>query len=91
MKRIDVIIPDEDEQETINEIIYNELCKGTINENSKAKYIEVINRMIKKGADGIILGCTEIGLLIKQKDLAVKVFDTTIIHVKKAVEFALTK
>jgi len=90
-KGINVLIPDEDEQETVNNIIYNELCKGTINEKSKAKYIEVINKMIKKGAKGIILGCTEIGLLIKQKDVTVKVFDTTIIHAKKAVEFALTK
>ena len=90
-KGINVIIPDADEQETINGIIYDELCKGVINENSKLKYTEIIGKMIKKGANGIILGCTEIGLLIKQKDVAVKVFDTTILHAKKAVEFALAK
>jgi aspartate racemase len=79
----------ENEQEIINEIIYNELCKGIIKEKSREKYIEIINGMIGKGIQGIILGCTEIGLLIKQHDVSIKTFDTTIIHAKKAVEYAL--
>jgi aspartate racemase len=88
-KGISVIVPEEKDQNIINEIIYNELCKGAIKQSSRKKYIEIIDKMIKNGAQGIILGCTEIGLLIKQKDVGVKIFDTTIIHAKKAVEFAL--
>jgi aspartate racemase len=88
-KGIDVIIPNEQDQTTINEIIYNELCKGIIKDSSRQEHIRVIDKMIKSGAQGIILGCTEIELLIKQKDILVKIFDTTIIHAKKAVEFAL--
>jgi aspartate racemase len=88
-KGIGVIIPDEDDQNIINEIIYNELCKGIIKKDSQKEYVKIIDKIIKNGGQGIILGCTEIGLLIKQKDVSVKIFDTTIIHAKKAVEFAL--
>jgi aspartate racemase len=86
---INVIIPEEEEQNTINEIIYNELCKGTIKDDSRKEYVRIIEKMVRSGARGIVLGCTEIGLLIKQKDISVKIFDTTIIHAKKAMEFAL--
>jgi aspartate racemase len=86
---IHVIIPEEKEQNIINEIIYNELCKGIIKDNSRKEYINIINKMIKDGGKGIILGCTEIGLLVKQKDVSVKIFDTTIIHAKKAIEYSL--
>ncbi|MDR0409129.1 MAG: aspartate/glutamate racemase, partial [Spirochaetaceae bacterium] len=86
---IHVIVPDENEQNIINEIIYNELCKGIIRNNSRKEYIKIIDKIIKNGGQGIILGCTEIGLLIKQRDISVKIFDTTIIHAKKAVEFVL--
>jgi aspartate racemase len=88
-KGIDVIVPEEKDQNIINEIIYSELCKGMIKDNSRKEYINIINKMIKNGASGIILGCTEIGLLIKEKDVSIKLFDTTIIHAKKAIEFAL--
>ena len=86
---IRVIIPEEKEQNIINEIIYDELCKGIINDNSRKEYIKIIDKMIKNGGQGIILGCTEIGLLIEQKDVSVRIYDTTIIHAKKAIEFAL--
>jgi aspartate racemase len=88
-KGIGVIIPDENDQDIINEIIYNELCKGIKRKDSQKEYVRIIEKIIKKGGQGIILGCTEIGLLIKQKDVSVKIFDTTIIHAKKAVEFVL--
>jgi aspartate racemase len=88
-KGINVIVPEENDQNIINEIIYEELCKGIIKNTSKKIYIEIINKMLKNGAQGIILGCTEIGLLIKQEDIAVQIFDTTLIHAKKAVEYAL--
>lgn len=81
---IEVIVPDEKDIETVNDIIYNELCLGKILQTSKEKYIEVIEKLSKKGAEGVILGCTEIGLLINQKDTSLPVFDTTKIHAEKA-------
>ena len=86
---IDVVIPDEDEREFVHQVIYKELCKGVISESSKDKYIKIINNLALKGAEGIILGCTEIPLLIKQEDVNISVFDTTTIHAISAVEFAL--
>jgi aspartate racemase len=88
---IDVVIPDENEREIVHKIIYNELCKGIINEASKIEYIKIINNLALNGAEGIILGCTEIPLLIKQEDVNIPVFDTTKIHAVSAVEFALDK
>ena len=88
---IDVVIPDEDQREIIHNVIYNELCKGIINEDSKKKYINIINDLSSKGIQGIVLGCTEIPLIIKQKDVNIPVFDTTMIHAISAVEFALEK
>ena len=86
---INVIMPEKDDQHIINEIIYNELCQGIIKEKSRKEYVRIIDKIIEKGGKGIILGCTEIGLLIKEKDISVKIFDTTILHAKKAIEFAL--
>lgn len=86
---IDVIIPDENEREIIHKIIYHELCEGIINDTSKEKYIKIINNLALKGAQGVVLGCTEIPLLIKQEDVNIPVFDTTTIHAISAVEYAL--
>ena len=86
---IDVWIPNEATVETVNQIIFAELCHGKILTESKEKFIEVIEEAIKSGAEGVILGCTEIGLLIQQADVAIPVFDTTEIHSQKAVEQAL--
>ena len=86
---IDVIIPNEDERDIIHSVIYNELINGKIKEESKQKYKIIIENLQKNGAEGVILGCTEIPLLIKQKDSEIPVFDTSTIHAKKAVEFAL--
>lgn len=88
---IDVVIPDEIDREMVHEVIYEELCKGIINEASKEKYKKVIENLALKGAEGIVLGCTEIPLLIKQEDVNIPVFDTTTIHAVSAVEFALDK
>ena len=85
---IDVVIPNEKDIELIHKIIYDELCLGKINQTSKEVFIDIINKM--KGIDGVILGCTEIGLLINQNDFKnLVVFDTTEIHAKQAVEIAL--
>lgn len=86
---IDVIIPEEAERESVHGVIYNELCKGVINKASKEAYIKIIDRLVLQGAEGIVLGCTEIPLLIKQEDVKVPVFDTTEIHAVSAVEYAL--
>ncbi|WPC39373.1 aspartate/glutamate racemase family protein [Clostridium sp. JS66] len=86
---IDVIIPNEADSEIVHEIIYTELCKGIINESSKEKYKKIIKNLQLNGAEGVILGCTEIPLLIKQEDVDIPVFDTTTIHAISAVEFAL--
>lgn len=86
---IEVVIPDEDDIETVNEIIFHELCVGKILDKSRVRFQEVIKRLQEKGAEGVLLGCTEIGLLIHQSDSTLPVFDTTLIHAKKAAEMAL--
>jgi len=86
---IETVIPKREEREFIHNVIFNELCKGIFKDESKKKFLEIINGLIKKGAEGIVLGCTEIPLLIKQEEVEVPVFDTTEIHSRKAVELAL--
>lgn len=86
---IDIVIPDEIQRETIHRIIYEELVKGIIKEESRAAYLTIINDLVQRGAEGIILGCTEIGLLVSNKFTDAILFDTTEIHATKAVEFAL--
>lgn len=88
---ISVLIPDAQEIETVNDIIYHELCLGIISEASKEKYLGIIARLAKDGAQGVILGCTEIGLLIRQSDTDLPVFDTTQIHALKAVKLSIGK
>jgi len=83
---IDVIIPDESERQIIHDVIYDELSKGLLLESSKQTYLKIIESLTQKGAKGIILGCTEIPLLINQKDVNVSVFDTTTIHTKAAFD-----
>ena len=86
---LDVIIPSEDDMEIVHRVIYDELCAGIIKPDSKQKYAAIIKRLIATGAQGIILGCTEIGLLVKPEDSSVALFDTTEIHAKAAVNYAL--
>ncbi|SIQ43773.1 aspartate racemase [Bacillus cereus] len=86
---IKVMIPSEKDRDKINEVIYKELCLGKITSQSREYYKRVIEELVKEGAQGIILGCTEIGLLIKQEDVLVPIFDTTHIHAVEAVNFAL--
>jgi aspartate racemase len=86
---LEIIIPTTEAREVIHRIIYDELCMGEIRSSSKTKYLEIIGCLAKEGAEGIILGCTEIGLLIKEEDIRVPLFDTTRIHALAAVEYAL--
>ena len=86
---IEVVIPEGNDLEQVHNIIYNELVLGDIKQSSKEIYKQVIKRLVERGAEGVILGCTEIPLLIQQEDCSVPVFDTTQIHAEKTVEFAL--
>jgi aspartate racemase len=86
---IRTMIPDEEDREAIHGIIYNELCRGVINPDSLASYLSIIKRNRVNGADSVIFGCTEIGLLIDKDSLDCPVFDTTEIHARAALDFAL--
>lgn len=85
---IETIIPDVEERDEIHRIIYDELAQGEFKKSSKEKYLKIIDRLILKGAKGIILGCTEIPLLINQNDVSLPIFDTTKIHAAAGFEFA---
>jgi aspartate racemase len=87
---LQVITPEKADRDATHEIIFSELVLGKIEPRSKAKYLDVIQKLIARGAQGVILGCTEIGLLVKQDDVSVPVFDTTVIHSLAAVEMALS-
>jgi len=86
---IEVLIPNVADREIVHNIIYKELVQGEIKQSSKRAYIEIINKAINQGAQGVILGCTEIPLLIKSDDVSIPVFDTTRIHAESAVAYAL--
>ncbi|MBQ4834976.1 aspartate/glutamate racemase family protein [Pseudoalteromonas luteoviolacea] len=82
---IDVIVPDENAQKVVHDIIYNELCLGQIKRESKQAYLNIIEQLQAKGAEAIILGCTEIALLVNEDDTSVALYDTAILHAKSAV------
>jgi aspartate racemase len=86
---LNVITPDESDRNLIHAVIYQELCLGQIRPESRAAYRAVMGRLVERGAGAIILGCTEIGLLVNPADAAVPLFDTTLIHARAAVDLAL--
>ncbi|MFI5163477.1 MAG: aspartate/glutamate racemase family protein [Sphingobacteriales bacterium] len=88
-RNIDIIIPGDADRDRIHYTIFEELGRGVLNPETKSFYIDVINKLVAEGAEGIILGCTEIPLLISSNDVDVPLFDTALIHSKAAVEFAL--
>lgn len=90
-QNITTIIPEEEDRAFIHHTIFEELGRGLVLEETKQRYISIINKLMAKGAQGIILGCTEIPLLIKQEDINVPAYDTTLIHSNAAVEFMLGK
>lgn len=91
-KGIQVVIPDEQDRQIIHDIIYNELILGVFKPESKQSYISIINKMIEEeGIKGVVLGCTEIPMLIKQGDVAAEIFDTTEIHSRAAVDYAINE
>ena len=85
----EVVIPDETERGDVHRIIFDELCLGQLHDRSRQRYLEIIDGLAARGAAGIILGCTEIGLLVRQQDTSVRLFDTTQIHAQAAVQAAL--
>ncbi|KAB0286843.1 aspartate/glutamate racemase family protein [Vibrio fortis] len=87
---MDVVVPSSEDQETVHTIIYDELCKGVIKEGSKQQYLAIIDKLYAEGAQAVILGCTEIALLVSQRDTQVPLYDTTEIHAKQGVEYALS-
>ena len=86
---IEVVVPNEEGRRTVHDVIYRELCLGEIREESKEQILAIIDALEKQGAEAVILGCTEIALLVKQYDTGVPLYDTTAIHAQKAVELAL--
>jgi aspartate racemase len=87
---IDVLIPGEDDRETVHRVIYDELCLGTVRDSSRDEFREIINRLVGDGAQAVILGCTEIAMLVGAADSPVPVFDTTSIHARRAAEWAIS-
>ena len=88
-KGIEVLVPEADDLELINSVIYNELCIGIISEESKHGYLSILDKLALRGAAGAVLGCTEIGLLVQQRDTSLPLFDTAIIHAQMAAKNAL--
>jgi aspartate racemase len=88
---LEVRVPDANDRLKVHDVIYKELCLGVIKPQAKQAYIDIVDRLAQQGAEAVILGCTEIGLLIKQADTAVQLYDTTFIHAEKAVELALSE
>jgi len=86
---ISVLIPDGQGIETVNHVIYDELCLGVTSEASKKEYLRIIDELARRGSQGVVLGCTEIGLLVQQQDTPLPVFDTTRIHATKAAMLAM--
>jgi aspartate racemase len=88
---ITVIVPDSEQQQMVHDIIYTELCLGIINDDSRKKYLEIINDLHERGAEAVIFGCAEIALLIRQQHTSVPVYDTTEIHAVHAVKLATSE
>jgi aspartate racemase len=86
---LEVMIPTQPERDTVNRVIFDELCLGQIRQASKDEYMRIIDHLVQRGAEGVILGCTEISLLVGQEDSSIPLFDTTQIHAVAAVEYAL--
>ena len=86
---LEVVIPNESEREIVHRVIYDELCLGEIRQASREHYVRIMEHLVEHGAKGIILGCTEISLLVDREDSSVPLFDTTQVHAEAAVDYAL--
>jgi aspartate racemase len=87
---VDVVVPDQSARETVDRIVFEELTRGEVREESKATYLDVVDDLADAGAEGLVMGCTEIEMLIEQSDRPdLPMFDTTALHVERAVEYSL--
>jgi aspartate racemase len=86
---LQVLVPGEEDRAIVHRVIYEELCRGRTETGSKAEYLRIIDGLAARGAEGVVLGCTEIGMLVKQADTRMKLYDTTVIHAERAVRYAL--
>jgi aspartate racemase len=86
---MDVLVPNEKDRRLVHDVIYDELCVGIVNDGSRSAYRDVISGLVERGAHGVLLGCTEIGLLVGPQDAAVPLFDTARLHAQRAVDLAL--
>ncbi|EKO3871141.1 aspartate/glutamate racemase family protein [Vibrio harveyi] len=86
---VDVVVPSSDDQTIVHDVIYNELCKGEVHDDSRQHYLTIIEKLVEQGAEAVMLGCTEIAMLVESQHTDVKLYDTTEIHAKAAVEKAL--
>ncbi|MBW3566628.1 MAG: aspartate/glutamate racemase family protein [Proteobacteria bacterium] len=86
---IDVLIPPDEDREIVHRVIYDELCRGIVGDTSRVTYLEIIRGLQRRGAEGVILGCTEIGMLVSEENSPLPVFDSARIHAEAAVEFLL--
>jgi aspartate racemase len=85
---LEVLVPHTADRDLVHRVIYEELCQGRVEPGSKAEYLRIVASLAARGAEVVILGCTEIGMLIGQRDTEVRLLDTTLIHAQKAVELA---
>ena len=87
----DVLVPDEADRVLVNDVIFKELCLGVVSDASRRALVEIIEKLSARGAGGVILGCTELGLLVRPEDTSVRLFDTTEIHARRAALYALAE
>jgi aspartate racemase len=87
---LEVLVPGTDQRQTVHRVIYEELCRGRVLDESRSQYQRVVRDLVERGAEGVILGCTEIGLLLRPQDAAVPLFDTAEIHAEEAARYCLT-
>jgi aspartate racemase len=88
-KNIEVVVPSDEDMDFVNRVIYEELTKGEFNDDSRARFVDIVKKMIDEGAQGVILGCTEIPLLISEGDCEVPLFNTSLIHAEAALYYAM--
>jgi aspartate racemase len=86
-----VLVPEEQEQERINEVIFGELCRGRVRPESREEFVEIIGGLAARGAQGVVLGCTEIPLLVRDEDSPLPLFNTTVIHAARAFDYAVER
>ena len=86
---IDTLIPGNDEREEVHRVIYKELCRGVVDDRSRRTYLKIMDDLVRKGAQAIVLGCTEIGLLVREEDTKIPLYDTACLHAKAAVRWML--